>query len=108
MQTLDQRGRGDGALCQLLLAQVVDVDNGLVAAELAVDEVKELLDGVVGDFNVGGRVGGARRRFEELLGGKLAAIKGMLDESKRVCDVADDGVRASDRQGPVWLLVSLT
>ncbi len=101
VQTLDQRGRGDGALGQLLLAQIVNVNNGLVAAELAVDEVRELPDGVARDFNVGGRASSARGRLGKLLGGKLATIRGVLDEREGVCDVANDGVRASNGQCPV-------
>lgn len=107
MQTLHKRGRSDGALGQLLLAQIVNVDNGLVAAKLAIDEVGELLDGVARDFNIGGRASISRGRLRELFGGKLAAIRGVLDESERVCDVADDRVRASNGQGPVQLLVIL-
>lgn len=82
------------------------MDNGLVAAELAADEVGELLDGGAGNFNVGRRAGsGVRGGFGELLGGKLTAVGGVLDESEGVGDVADDGVRASNRQGPDKLLV---
>lgn len=70
------------------------MDNGLVASEFTVDEAVEKLDGVYGDLDVGGGTGWAdcTAAAGQLLVGKLAAVKGVLDKGERIGDVAYDGM----------------
>lgn len=105
VQTLDQRRGRRRALLLLLLAQVVHVDDGLVAAQLAADEVVQGLDSVARNLNVWCREGRAGLGARELLGGVLAAIKSMLDKSEGVGDIADGGMRAGNGEGPIKVLI---
>lgn len=76
-------------------AQVVNVDDGAVALQLAVEEAGEGGEGLCGDLD--GEGGGTGGRGGGDGGGRLlGGGEGVVDEGEGVGDVADDGVGAAD------------
>lgn len=90
VQAFHERNRTKGCFLHLSFAQVVDMDNGAVTLEFAVNELGERRDGVGRHLEIqrrSCRVGA----FGELRGG-LTLSEGVVDESERIGDMAGDGV----------------
>lgn len=90
MQAFHERNRTNGCFLDLSFAQVVDMDDGAVTLEFAVDELGERRDGIGRHLEIQGpgyRVGA----FGKLRCG-LALSEGMVDEGERIGDMASDSV----------------
>lgn len=90
MQAFHERNHTNGCFLDLSFAQVVDMDDGAVTLEFAVDELGERRDGIRRHLEIQGpgyRVGTLGK-----LRGVLALSEGVVDESQRIRDMTSDGV----------------